>query len=350
VLKRRVREPSEEPIIDLSRPVDRTILRRRTPARVSQASQESQDEFILDKHRKLFEETDPERQLASQSQAQGVLTQRSLMDMVEEADRQRSEALEKVTSVSRKRKAREAVENDREDERGDETPSKPASKISSRGRSAAPPSKKRTLQKGPPANMDAVTEMEEPPPALPPATLKSSKKGPKATQGPRQLDTDETFLVALASMKKGKKKEEQTDRDFNSLKIAKPVIRNDDAEIDMLAWELLPKNMDIRGNFMVCMENIQVREGTQSRRHKYGKPEWVGRPDFKKFCKVGSVYRIPPLGIHFVTQKVPKNRDAAVELVANLSLEDAEEDKGRMRQQCPSIADLSPDSRRSRTR
>jgi len=208
------------------------------------------------------------------------------MDMVEEADRQRVEALEKVTSNSRKRKAQEVVEDDPENEGGDGVgTSKPASRTSSRSRSVEPPSKKRTLKRSVPANLEVVAEDEEPPPTNPSVSSKPSKKAPKV-KASTQLDKDESFLVALASMKKGKKKEEQTDRDFNDLKISKPIINNDDAEIDMLAWELLPKDMNIRGNFMVCVENVTIREGTQSKRRKDGNPEWVGRPDFKKFRKV----------------------------------------------------------------
>jgi hypothetical protein len=289
LLRRRVREPSAEPLVDPSRPVDRTLLRRRNPTQVSQISQTSRDESALDKHRKLFEETDPERQLGSQSQAQGSSTQaRSLMDMVEEADRQRLEALEKVTSNSRKRKAQEVVEDDPENDDGDGVgASKPASRASSRNRSVEPPSKKRALKRNVPANLDVVAEDEEPPPTNPSGPSKPAKKAPKV-KGSTQLDKDESFLVALASMKKGKKKEEQTDRDFNDLKISKPILNNDDAEIDMLAWELLPKDMDLRGNFMICVENVTVREGTQSKRRKDGKLEWVGRPDFKKFRKVST--------------------------------------------------------------
>jgi hypothetical protein len=286
LLRRRVREPSAEPLVDPSHPIDRTLLRRRNPTQVSQIGQTPRDESALDKHRKLFEETDPERQLGSQSQAQGPSTQaRSLMDMVEEADRQRLEALEKVTSNSRKRKA-QVVDDDPENEGGDGVEmTKPASKASSRSRSVEPPSKKRALKRSVPANLDVVAEGEEPPPTNPSGPSKPAKKAPKV-KGSTQLDKDDSFLVALASMKKGKKKEEQTDRDFNSLKISKPIINNDDAEIDMLAWELLPKDMNIRGNFMVCVENVTVREGTQSKRRKDGKLEWVGRPDFKKFRKV----------------------------------------------------------------
>jgi hypothetical protein len=252
------------------------------------------------------------------------------MDMVEEADRQRLEALEKVTSNSRKRKA-QAVEDEPEEDGVDGVGApKPASGSSPRSNSVEPPSKKRTLKRSALANLDVVAEVEEPPPTNPAGPSKP-KKAPKAIKvSSTQLDRDESFLVALASMKKGKKKEKQTDRDFNSLKIAKPVVNNDDAEIDMLAWELLPKDMDIRGNFMVCVDNVTVREGTRSKRRKDGKPEWVGRPDFKKFRKVsyGPVNSVAE--VDSVTQKVPKKRTTIVELVANLSLDGVDdENEGR---------------------
>ena len=290
-MRRRVREPSAEPAGEPQAQqvsFNRGLLRRRDPTQTSQIGYTAQEESALDKHRRFFEETDPERQM-SQSQAPGTSTDgRSLADMVEEADRQRIEALEKVLSPTRKRKAHEAVDDEAEsDEPEGRATSKPRSRAGSRSGSAPPPAKKRALQRVAPANLDVVVEDEEPPPTNPSGT-KSSKKSIKATQkAPTQLDKDETFLVALASMKKGKKKEEQTDRDFNSLKISKPVA--EDTDLDMLAWELLPKDMDIRGNFMVCVEDVRVRQHTQSKRRKDGNPEWVGRPDFKKFLKVSNM-------------------------------------------------------------
>ncbi|KIM30468.1 hypothetical protein M408DRAFT_328052 [Serendipita vermifera MAFF 305830] len=310
LIRRRVREPSAEPVGDpqtSQSTLNRALLRRRDPTQASQMSYTPREESVLDRHRQLFEETDPERQM-SPSQAQGTSNPGlSLAEMVEEAERQRVEAVEKALSPTRKRKAHESIEEEPEDDEPEvRGTSKPRSRAGPRSGSAAPPAKKRALQRVAPVDLGAVEEEEEPAPS---GTAKPSKKSTKASnKGPTQVDKDENFLVALASMKKGKKKEEQTDRDFNSLKIAKPVA--EDPDIDMLAWELLPKDMDIRGNFMVCVDNVEVRQNTQSIRRRDGNPAWVGRPDFKKFLK-----------------KVPAKRTGVVELVANLSIDDAFEDE-----------------------
>lgn len=282
LLRRRVRENSAEPTGDQPTTLNRSLLRRRNPTQASQVGYAVQEESILDKHRKLFEETDPDRQM-SQSQAPGASTGgRSLTEMVEEADRQRIEALEKALAPTRKRKAHESIEEEAErDEPEAPATNKPRSRAGSRSGSAAPPSKKRALQRAVSKNLDAVEEDEEPAPS---ETTKPKKSSKVTNKGPTQVDKDERFLVALASMKKNKKKEEQTDRDFNSLKISKPVA--EDPDIDMMAWEMLPKDMDLRGNFMVCVENVEVRQNTQSSIRKEGNPAWVGRPDFKKFRKV----------------------------------------------------------------
>lgn len=104
-----------------------------------------------------------------------------------------------------------------------------------------------------------------------------------------QPDVDSHFLKAIASMKKGKKTEDSFDREFNNLRISKPDLQREDHEKD---WNLLADFGDeknIQGNFMVVVE-MDVYKNTddqQQTRRGTGRPEWEGKPDFKKFRKVG---------------------------------------------------------------
>ncbi|KAM6499381.1 proline-rich protein [Amanita muscaria] len=119
-----------------------------------------------------------------------------------------------------------------------------------------------------------------PEPIEPASDTGASKRPPKSKASDvRQLDTDSTFLKAIASTKKGKKKEDDLDRDFNNLKIARPEIDHREEE-----WNILDDFGDdtgIRGNFMVIVE-MEVKE----RRAKPDvAPNWQGKPNFKKFKK-----------------------------------------------------------------
>ncbi|KAH9961776.1 hypothetical protein BC827DRAFT_1201768 [Russula dissimulans] len=117
-----------------------------------------------------------------------------------------------------------------------------------------------------------------------------------------KLDTDENFLKAVNSTKRGKKLEDDFDREFNQLRIAKP------KNVDMPAagapataatgvpdpalapWDAIDDfgDVGIRGNFMVVVE-IDVRRGGSARpapparTNNDGHPEWAGRLNFKRF-------------------------------------------------------------------
>lgn len=207
--------------------------------------------------------------------------------MVERADQERTKALEAALANPRKRKARE------DDEASVVSLDVPvvASRSSSRAGSAVPPSKRRAPNRTESVALQTVVEEEGDPASTPVKTTQKStktKRGAKSTATTSsQIDTDDNYLKALASMKRGKKKEDQFDRDFNNLKIAKP--SNDGLEeldVELMAWDLLPKDMDARGNFMVCVDNIEVRQTGDIATRKEGRPEWRGRPDFKKFKQV----------------------------------------------------------------
>lgn len=251
--------------------MSKSKLKRRVATQLSHID-EPEEESVLDKHRKLYEATDPDLH-------NEVAASQSLAEMVERADQERTRALEVALANPRKRKARE------DDEASVVAVEPPTiSRVSSRAGSVAPPPKRRAPNRAQSVALQTVVEEENTQPS-PVKSTQKSKRTIKPTS--TQLDTDENYLKALASMKRGKKKEDQFDRDFNNLRIAKPSTdRAEDLDIELLEWEALPKDMDTRGNFMVCVDDVEVRQPGSSNTRGQDRPEWVGRPDFKKFKQV----------------------------------------------------------------
>jgi hypothetical protein len=118
------------------------------------------------------------------------------------------------------------------------------------------------------------------------------KKGAAVTAGAAtgKPDTDTAFLKAIASTKRGKKTEDEFDRDFNKLKISKSDLRGEETE-QRPDWELLDTFGDesnLRGNFMVIqdLDVFKVDGDPGPRKRAVGTdPRWEGKPDFKKFKK-----------------------------------------------------------------
>lgn len=109
----------------------------------------------------------------------------------------------------------------------------------------------------------------------------ASKQSKKST---RQLDTDQAFLIAVASRKRGKKGEDNFDREFNKLRISQPDIHGEQEEDWAVLGDFDDDIRNIRGNFMVVTEvdvyrNGRPREITAVRR------DYDGKPNFKKFKK-----------------------------------------------------------------
>lgn len=124
-----------------------------------------------------------------------------------------------------------------------------------------------------------------------------------------KLDTDENFLKAVNSMKRGKKHEDEFDREFNQLRITNPKAKKkqdkdqkqvtedpvagtattSDAAATSRPWDGIDDFGDVglRGNFMVVVE-MDVRRGSvkPTRNQDDSNSEWVGRPNFKKFKQV----------------------------------------------------------------
>ncbi|KAL6299140.1 hypothetical protein BKA93DRAFT_808038 [Sparassis latifolia] len=116
---------------------------------------------------------------------------------------------------------------------------------------------------------------------------KIQKTHGRAGAAPGKPDTDQAFLKAVASTKRGKKIEDSFDREFNNLKISKPDLEHDQQQKE---WDVLDDFGDdhnLRGNFMLIMEMDvpEHREGRQPLRRGRERMDWEGRPDFKKFMK-----------------------------------------------------------------
>jgi len=293
-------------------------LKRRTATQLKEGSQKNlydlsfdgpieEEEPPLKKFKKMFEDSDPDRLVNSQTQGPEV---RTLSSIVELAYEERTEAVQSaMRGMSLKKRKRTSDDMDAASE-DDEM--RPCTRASSRSPSVGPPpSKRRTLaQMQNAGSLNCIPEVSEsqvaasssnggqpqqPHALASPSQAKPIKKKKKnaGTAIQAQPDRDENFLQALATTKKGKKKEDQYDRDFNELRVAKPTQAHLKAAVaveeDLEAWNAIEKDMDIRGNFMVVMQEIEPRvprEPEEVGMSRAGRLEWTGRPDFKKFKRV----------------------------------------------------------------
>jgi hypothetical protein len=139
-------------------------------------------------------------------------------------------------------------------------------------------------------------------------TTKGSQ--PKPSSSDNKLDTDESFLKAVNSMKRGKKHEDDFDREFNQLRITKPKKVDTAATAAATTTKAVPEavaapwdaiddfgDVGIRGNFMVVVE-MDIQRGTAkpaplTRTENTAHPEWTGRLNFKKFKTVRTLYLSP---------------------------------------------------------
>jgi hypothetical protein len=128
-------------------------------------------------------------------------------------------------------------------------------------------------------------EEEEPEPQL--QVKKPAKKGAKDVQQPgTQLDKDEKFLQAITKNTRKKAEIDELDKEFNQLRIPKP---NTKAKAKA-TWEapdysvLQDFDDEMRGNFIEIVKKDLFRKDVR-------KDATVvvdnGRPNFKKFKKVG---------------------------------------------------------------
>ena len=155
----------------------------------------------------------------------------------------------------------------------------------------------------PAAGASAVVPASQPRSTQTKPTSKAAT-GSKPSSSNNKLDTDENFLKAVNSMKRGKKHEDDFDREFNQLRITKPRNVNVDAtdpgtnvkgipEAVVAPWDTIDDfgDVGIRGNFMVVVDmDIQrgasAKSAPPARSNDVANPVWIGKPNFKKFKTV----------------------------------------------------------------
>jgi len=188
------------------------------------------------------------------------------------------------TQAGSKRKASQVLFDDSDAEMG----APPAEKrraieeINAVQPSADPPTSTDKPASKAPASMASRPPVSKSKQALPKTP---SKRGAE----PGRPDTDQAFLKAIASTRKGKRTEDDFDRDFNKLRIAIPEGTTGDAEEEEpeKQWAILEDFGDTRGltgNFMTILE-MPVYRKPQS--EIAANPAWEGKLNFKKFKKVG---------------------------------------------------------------
>ncbi|GJE85654.1 hypothetical protein PsYK624_017330 [Phanerochaete sordida] len=285
----------------------------------------------------LYEQSDPDR-LASQAPASQAPASASAapssQTQPESAARARTRELASVPEdvemadeaapvppqrASQKRKVRD---EDADVEMGD-APPRPAKRRGTSKEPAAPPQAQAPKVFTNAANKPASASQKGGG-----AGAKGAAKRGAAGGAP---DRDEAFLKAVASTKRGKRLEDDFDREFNNLRIAKPEVpRVDPAE----QWKILDDfgdDRDVRGNFMVVVEADLVRKdrragGGAAVAHGGGRMDWEGRPNFKKFKKKAIGERPKPIEL------VPSNED---DLLGFKSEEDDDDSSFPTRSQRP---------------
>ena len=120
-------------------------------------------------------------------------------------------------------------------------------------------------------------------------------------------DTDAAFLTAVASTRKGKRTEDDFDREFNNLRISKPksvgqdLQRREEAEEEWKGFTDFGDDTGLRGNFMIVLEmdvykktkSGHVSNGAGGSQVKVLPDKWKDQPNFKKFQKVHYCLQIP---------------------------------------------------------
>ncbi|KAK0447454.1 proline-rich protein [Desarmillaria tabescens] len=155
----------------------------------------------------------------------------------------------------------------------------------------APPAKKRAVDNDNAVHRLPTTtiQAEDRTRPKPPSTVQPTKS--KSGASPGKPDTDDAFLKAIASTKRGKKNEDEFDREFNKLKISKPELNKENPEDEWKVLEQFGDDNRVRGNFMVVVPmEVHGKHGGRTRQTETN-AEWQGKPNFKKFNKVTSRVR-----------------------------------------------------------
>ncbi|KAG7085760.1 hypothetical protein E1B28_003301 [Marasmius oreades] len=270
-----------------------------------ESSAAPEGERVTKKYRSLFEESDPTKdtttslsemmsaaaQETQQSQTMHStrfksVTQATTLGVVPE-EAEISETQGTGSSLVLSGNKRKATSDDEEMEGIAEALAPTAS--SSRMGSVAPRSKRQAIE-----GVNSVEFFEQNSPVttkLPSANKPAStskiapaRDTPTSTGAePGKPDTDDAFLKAVASTKRGKRAEDEFDREFNKLKISKPELEREDLEDKQ--WAILEEfgdDLNIRGNFMVIVQFDASRTRARGDAQE-SNPEWNGKPNFKKF-------------------------------------------------------------------
>lgn len=250
----------------------------------------NEDQPPLKKYRALFEETDPDRVESQYVQSGlsngGIADSQLFSDMPNESQSAGvigglsvvpEEAEEGMPAgVSTSDAPPNAIERD-----ADESPLSPRKK----------PEKPLSV-----ASEAGPSQLQRPPVSSTQMSTMSKTASSKTGAAPGKPDTDADFLKALASTKKGKRREDEFDREFNNLRISVPEREKDERAEE---WKLLADFGDesnLLGNFMVIME-MDVPERGRHHSNSFGEssraqirdiesPAWRDKPNFKKFKKV----------------------------------------------------------------
>jgi hypothetical protein len=111
------------------------------------------------------------------------------------------------------------------------------------------------------------------------------------------VDRDDAFLQVVTKAKKGANQIDEFDKDFNNLKITKTKKATQAAQnATMPSGPAAPINYealvadfdtDTTGNFIRIEKRDLIRKDKGAAQQRVPNPDWAGRPNFKKFKKVG---------------------------------------------------------------
>ena len=135
----------------------------------------------------------------------------------------------------------------------------------------------------------------------------NEREAAKVSSVPGKPDVDAAFLKAIASARKGRKRETSYDPEFNDLRISKPDTGEEQAD----EWALVERFDDIaiKGNFMVVVEMDGFKKNQVPR--SSNQPE-NSKPNFKKFKKVNKVLAL--ISCSLSRQNVVSRNRPSVEL------------------------------------
>ncbi|THH27257.1 hypothetical protein EUX98_g6930 [Antrodiella citrinella] len=289
-----VPEPSDRPKVPPT-PIRRA--KRRLGATQASQADFAPSESVEPAHKKfkaLFDESDPDRIAQSDMQEyKSMFTQKQSFTQ-SEIERQAKEEEESILERSQTQATQSAPRGQKRKVDGEDVEMVDEEHPRHRARTAGPEEPvvpEKTTEK----SAKKTTEPAEKTKAKVPGksakvTTAKAEKSKGASDG--KEDKDDAFLKAVASTKRGKKKEDDFDREFNNLRIAKPDLRRQEVANEWAVLEEFGDDGNLRGNFMVVVEMDVFRKEPRKDQGVYRRGEerldWEGKPDFKKFKKKSS--------------------------------------------------------------